>query len=124
MKTILISGVLGIGLTTGTQAMSVSVDWTGTAKCFDTESPIFKLKDVPKKAVKLRLNMIDLDAPNYPHGGGEVVYKGQSQLPKAAFRYTGPCPPGVHSYQWSVEALDASGQSIDTAKVVAPFPMK
>jgi phosphatidylethanolamine-binding protein (PEBP) family uncharacterized protein len=122
MKTIFISGVLAFGLTTGAQAMTVNVDWTGTAQCFDTQSPIFKIKGVPKKAVKLRLNMTDLDAPNYPHGGGEVAYKGEAQLPKGAFRYTGPCPPSIHNYQWTVEALDASGQLVDTTKVVMPFP--
>jgi phosphatidylethanolamine-binding protein (PEBP) family uncharacterized protein len=115
---------MALAMTGGAQAMSVSVDWTGTAKCFDTESPVFKLKGVPKSAVKLRLNMTDLDAPNYPHGGGEVAYKGQAQLLKGAFNYTGPCPPGVHNYQWYVEALDASGQPVDAAKVVIPFPPK
>ncbi|NIX75203.1 hypothetical protein HB375_01070 [Microvirga sp. c23x22] len=104
--------------------MSISVDWTGTTECFDRESPLIKLKDVPKRAVKLRLAMVDLDAPQYPHGGGEVAYKEQAQLAKGAFRYTGPCPPAIHQYQWTIEALDASGEPVDSAKVVVPFPPK
>jgi phosphatidylethanolamine-binding protein (PEBP) family uncharacterized protein len=117
--TVLASVIAG----TSANALTVAVDWTGTAKCFDTQSPVFKLKGVPKSAKQLRFAMMDLNAPNYPHGGGTVSYSGQAQLSKGAFRYTGPCPPdGVHQYHWTVEALDASGQTIDSGKVTAPFP--
>jgi phosphatidylethanolamine-binding protein (PEBP) family uncharacterized protein len=124
MRNILLSAGLAVVFSTGAQAMTVSVDWTGTAKCFDSESPVFKLKGVPKNAVRLRLNMTDLDAPNFQHGGGEVAYKGEAQLPKGAFNYKGPCPPGVHNYQWTVEAFDGSSKPIAAAKVVASFPPK
>ena len=122
MRAILTAGLFTLALSSGAQAMSLSVDWTGTKPCFDPESPLVTLQAVPKGTAKLHFHMTDLDAPSYPHGGGEVSYKGQSQLPKGAFRYKGPCPPAVHRYEWTVEALDTSGRPVGRAKVVVPFP--
>ena len=108
---------------TSANALEVQVDWSSTGKCFDSASPVFKLKGVPKTAKQLDFRMIDLNAPGYPHGGGSVSYKGQPQITKGAFTYTGPCPPdGVHNYRWTVKALDGAGQVIDEGSVIAPFP--
>jgi phosphatidylethanolamine-binding protein (PEBP) family uncharacterized protein len=122
MRAILTAGLFTLAFSAAAQAMGLSVDWTGTKPCFDAESPVIGLQAVPKGTTKLHFHMTDLDAPTYPHGGGDVSYKGQSHLPKGAFHYKGPCPPAVHRYAWSVEALDAAGRVIDTAKVVVRFP--
>jgi phosphatidylethanolamine-binding protein (PEBP) family uncharacterized protein len=104
-------------------AFDVQVDWSSTAPCFDPASPVFTLKHVPKTTQQLDFRMVDLNAPNYPHGGGVIPYKGQMRISKGAFTYKGPCPPnGVHTYRWTVTALDRSGQVVDVGTATAPFP--
>ena len=108
-----------------TQLRRFAVDftWAGTQSCFDPQSPPFTLSDVPPGTTQLRFVMQDLDAPDYPHGGGTIAYSGQSSLPRGAFSYRGPCPPrGRHRYGWAVEALDAAGRTLATAAAMRPFP--
>jgi phosphatidylethanolamine-binding protein (PEBP) family uncharacterized protein len=102
---------------------AVDFTWEGTAKCFDPKSPPFTLSGVPAGTNVLRFAMKDLDAPSFPHGGGSVPYRGQTQIERGAFAYKGPCPPGgQHSYQWTVEAQDGAGKTLATATVTKKFP--
>ncbi len=88
---------------------TVNFTWQGTASCFDPKSPPFSLSGVPGGTKVLRFSMKDLDAPNYPHGGGSVDQ--------------GPCPPqGQHSYRWTVEAQDGTGKTLAVATVTRKFP--
>jgi phosphatidylethanolamine-binding protein (PEBP) family uncharacterized protein len=80
-----------------------------------------KLSGVPAGTVKLDIRMVDLNAPDYPHGGGKIAYGGNS-LPYGAFRYQGPCPPAPHTYQFTVKALDAKGKTLDKATARKRFP--
>lgn len=66
--------------------------------------------------------MSDLDASSFNHGGGTVEYTGQNELPYGAFSYRGPCPPIRHIYQIYVQALDAAGKTLASAKARQPFP--
>ncbi|MBZ0164284.1 MAG: phospholipid-binding protein [Notoacmeibacter sp.] len=114
-------------ITAGTvpaSAMSLSFSWGSTKDCFDKNSPPMSLSGVPAGAKKLKFRMVDLDAPNYPHGGGTVNWPGGSSgnLPYGAFRYTGPCPPSPHTYQFTVDAFDGSGKKLATAKAKKRFP--
>ena len=74
--------------------------------------------------MSLRFKMVDLDAPGYSHGGGKVAYSGQSDIPKGAFGYKGPCPPRGerHRYQWTVEAIGAGGNVVARGRVMRMFP--
>ena len=74
---------------------AVDFTWEGTAKCFDPKSPPFSLSGVPAATKVLKFAMKDVDAPNFPHGGGSVPYSGQTQVERGAFAYKGPCPLGV-----------------------------
>ncbi len=103
-------------------AFSIAVDWTGTAPCFDPASPIIRLADVPKGTAEIKFHMTDLDAPNYPHGGGTIAYNGETSLAKGAFSYKGPCPPSPHRYRWTAEALDAAGRAVGQAETTLQFP--
>jgi phosphatidylethanolamine-binding protein (PEBP) family uncharacterized protein len=103
-------------------AFSISVDWTGTAACFDRQSPVIHLADVPKGTAKIKFRMTDLQAPRFPHGGGAVAYSGQASLAKGAFAYKGPCPPSPHRYHWVAEALDTAGHVIGRAATTLKFP--
>ncbi|HYB08401.1 MAG TPA: phospholipid-binding protein [Alphaproteobacteria bacterium] len=101
----------------------VDFTWEGTASCFDPQSPPFTLSGVPDGTKSLNFEMKDLDAPNYPHGGGTLPYSGQSEVKRGAFSYRGPCPPsGQHSYQWTIKALDDSGNALAVAHVMKKFP--
>jgi len=102
---------------------SVDFSWSGTASCFDPQSPLFSLRGVPVGTKQLKFTMRDLDAPNFQHGGGTVPYRGQDQIGRGAFSYRGPCPPqGQHTYQWTVEAQDDAGRTLATATVERKFP--
>jgi phosphatidylethanolamine-binding protein (PEBP) family uncharacterized protein len=118
----LVLSVILIGLWPGAAAaFSMTVSWKGTAKCFDPQSPIIRLSAVPKGTKSIAFQMTDLDAPNYPHGGGTVTYAGQKSLPKGAFSYRGPCPPAPHRYRWTARARDANGKAIGTAQTTVRF---
>lgn len=102
---------------------AVNFTWEGTASCFDPKSPPFSVTGVPAGTKMLKFTMKDLDAPDYPHGGGSVAYHGQSRVERGAFAYKGPCPPqGQHRYQWTVDAQDGAGRTLATAMVTKNFP--
>ena len=121
MKLVLASAIL-VASATAASAMSMSFDWGPTKKCFDSKSPPITLSAVPEGTKKLRFRMTDLNAPNYSHGGGTVTYDGKNKLAYGAFRYKGPCPPQPHTYQFTVDALDAKGKKIASAKARKRFP--
>jgi phosphatidylethanolamine-binding protein (PEBP) family uncharacterized protein len=102
---------------------SVDVTWAGSKACFDPQSPPFTLGGIPPGTRKLRFTMTDLDAPNFVHGGGLVVYDGQGLISRGAFSYRGPCPPsGPYRYRWTVDAEDAAGHTLATATITKKFP--
>ena len=109
---------LAVAMPSAANAFSISVKWC-------SGSPDIALKDVPKGTAAIEATMVDLMAPNYPHGGGKVAFSGAKTIPCGALsRYQGPSPPPnqIHDYQWTVEALDASGNVLATAQTVKKFP--
>jgi phosphatidylethanolamine-binding protein (PEBP) family uncharacterized protein len=103
--------------------MSLSFSWTGVARC-SSSPPAFTLSDVPPGTSRLAFNMVDLNLPSYPHGGGTISYQGSSQIAAGSFSYKGPCPPERrrHNYRWTVKALDAGGKTLATARAASSFP--
>jgi hypothetical protein len=105
------------------QAFSVSFDWCRGAP---DGSPNFQLSDVPKGTVNLRFAMEDLDKPTFHHGGGTVGYRGQPEVPCDAFAsgFVGPSPPPgeVHTYEFTIEALDPGGSVLGTTIARRKFP--
>ncbi len=119
-----LSGCLGTTEDAATVApMGVDFAWTEADRCA-TASPAFTVSGVPAGTATLRFRMKDLDVPTYNHGGGSVDWSGQDGVPQGAFNYKGPCPPsGAHDYEWTVEAIDASGGTvIGRGKAVRAFP--
>jgi phosphatidylethanolamine-binding protein (PEBP) family uncharacterized protein len=106
----------------GASALGLTFEWGPTQKCFDPKSPPIELSGVPQATARLRFRLVDLDAPDYPHGGDTISYAGKASLPYGAFRYKGPCPPTPHTYRLSVEALDAGGKVIAKAAAKKRFP--
>ncbi len=103
-------------------AMGLSFSWGPTKKCFDSKSPPMTVSAVPAGTKKLKFQMVDLDAPTYPHGGGTVAWTGAGSLPYGAFSYKGPCPPAPHTYQFTVKAIGEDGKTLATAKASKRFP--
>jgi phosphatidylethanolamine-binding protein (PEBP) family uncharacterized protein len=118
---------LGAGLiaiiSSPASAMSLKFSWKGYSAC-STSSPGFTLSEVPRGTVKLVFRMVDMDMTSYPHGGGSIAYAGNDTIRPGAFSYTGPCPPSgkQHRYQWTVQAVDADGSVLDSARSREKFP--
>jgi phosphatidylethanolamine-binding protein (PEBP) family uncharacterized protein len=102
-------------------AFSASFSWAGIAACGST-SPAFRITGAPAGTKQLRFKMVDLNAPDYPHGGSTVAYSGAT-VPRGAISYVGPCPPqgSKHTYRWTIEALDSNGHSVGTATASGVF---
>jgi phosphatidylethanolamine-binding protein (PEBP) family uncharacterized protein len=110
------------------QAFSVKAEWGSGSGC-SSVSPAFTMSRVPHGTTKLSFKMVDLNLPSFPHGGGETAFSGKTTFGQGeAFggmfsSYRGPCPPptATHRYEWTVQALDAGGKVLGTAKTVIPF---
>jgi phosphatidylethanolamine-binding protein (PEBP) family uncharacterized protein len=104
-------------------AMSLDFSWAGVAGCA-SKPPAFRLSDVPSGTSQLAFNMVDLDLPSFPHGGGTIDYHGGDKLAAGSFTYQGPCPPKGqrHNYRWTVKALDAAGKTLATTSAAKQFP--
>ena len=114
-------GILAVCLvsasTVDASAMSISFRWCGGP------SPVFSLSGVPKGTKSLQFHMIDLDKPDYNHGGGNLGYTGQKTIPCGALNnYSPPSPPGgSHNYRFDVTAIGANG-SLGSASFTRKFP--
>jgi len=64
-------------------AMSLAFSWAGVASC-SPSPPAFTLSGVPRGTTRLAFNMVDLDLPSYPHGGGMIPFQG-NQVPAGSF---------------------------------------
>jgi Phosphatidylethanolamine-binding protein len=100
-------------------AFSASFTWC-------TGSPRFQLTDVPPGAAKLDFHMTDLNKPSFHHGGGTVDFRGQAEVPCGAFAkgFVEPSPPPgeVHTYEFTIKALGASGAPLATTTARRKFP--
>jgi phosphatidylethanolamine-binding protein (PEBP) family uncharacterized protein len=116
-------GLCAVGLlmagTSNASAMSMSFKWCGGP------SPVFTLGGVPNGTKTLQFHMIDLDKPDYNHGGGNVSYAGQKAIPCGALNnFSPPSPPGgSHNYRFDVTAVGAGG-TLGTASFTRKFPEK
>ena len=89
-----------------------------------TTSPAFTLSGIPKGTKSLALVMTDNQA-NYNHGGGTVPYTGRKiRCGAIASGWVGPFPPNgeTHTYEFTIDAMDAAGKVLATAHAVRKFP--
>lgn len=125
---------VGIFLQLGTvqaEEFSVTFSWGDIPLCTTgnpntVDNPQFILSGIPEGTQYLSFTMTDLDVPSYNHGGGGIVYTGQTTIEPGAFRYQSPCPPsGSHRYEWKVSGKNKKGmfaKSLGTAKSVQQYP--
>jgi len=101
--------------------MSVAFAWCQGA------SPSFKIGQIPAATKSLRLKMVDRDVPTWTHGGGDVTISGPTaNIPCGAISgaYNGPNPPTgqIHTYEWTVTALDGSGNALAMGTASKKYP--
>jgi Raf kinase inhibitor-like YbhB/YbcL family protein len=102
-------------------------------------SPPLRWSGAPEEATELRISLTDPDAPRgtYTHwlvtgvdastsevGQGEVPAGGTEQPNSAgSTSYGGPCPPSgpPHRYIFTVEALDDSGNVLDSGRLTTTY---
>jgi phosphatidylethanolamine-binding protein (PEBP) family uncharacterized protein len=109
-------------------ALGVHFSWAETTAC-STTPPAFTITNIPQGTKYLVFKLVDHDAPNFAHGGGQVPYSGSGRIPAGAFggSYNGPCPPqgAVHTYEWTVHAVDESGSKVlAEGSATGRFPAK
>jgi len=112
---------------------SISFEWGDIPLCTSgnpniVKNPRFILSNVPENTKIISFSLEDLDAPNYNHGGGKIVYTGNNVIEPGAFTYKSPCPPsGSHRYVWTATAKEKDsflGCSIGKAKSMKRYPEK
>ena len=110
------------------ETLGVRFSWASTAAC-STSPPAFTITNIPKGTKYLVFKLVDHDAPDFVHGGGQIPYSGSGRIPAGAFggSYNGPCPPqgSVHTYEWTVRAVDDSGSKVlAQGSATGRFPAK
>lgn len=127
----LVTGAALAGFTLPAAAFELSFRWGATPACDSgqpavVDSPEFVLANVPPGTRVIAFEMIDLNAPDFRHGGDTVPYAGEEVVPAGAFRYLGPCPPaGPHRYMWTATARDRGttfGRTLGEASATRSFP--
>ena len=112
---------------------TISFEWGDIPLCTSgnpntVENPRFVLSNVPEKTKFISFKLIDLDSPNYDHGGGKIEYTGNNVIEPGVFKYKSPCPPsGSHRYEWTAYAKESDGffsGSIGSAKAMIKYPLK
>jgi hypothetical protein len=110
-------------------AFDIGFNWSGSKSCTSGKpnrvaNPAFALRDVPAGTKYIRFKMVDLNVPNYNHGGGVVAYNGQKTIARGAFKYKSPCPPnGSHVYEWTATAqTKKNGGKIGVAQAQRNYP--
>jgi phosphatidylethanolamine-binding protein (PEBP) family uncharacterized protein len=108
--------------------LGVNFSWAETVAC-STTPPAFTVTNIPQGTKYLAFKLVDHDAPNFVHGGGQIPYSGSGRIPAGSFggSYTGPCPPQgvVHTYEWIVHAMDESGSKVlAEGSATGRFPTK
>lgn len=100
--------------------LAVTVDLTKKNTCARL-SPRITVGNVPSKAERLQVTVLDLH--NYHnHHGGTVAPTGDGVIAEGTLlEYSGPCPPsGDHTYRFRVNALDKINAIIGVGEVALP----
>ncbi|MFG1344908.1 hypothetical protein V5F59_08435 [Xanthobacter autotrophicus DSM 431] len=98
--------------------MTLDFTWIGTKLCTPKpSSPEFLLENVPAGTTKLRFALVNQAGREL--GGADVPLPVRGTVPRGAVSFRPPCVGGM--YTWNVDALDAEGRLLATAKLTRPF---
>ena len=102
-----------------------AAEFTASFKWCLAASPVFMLNGVPKGTKTISLYMNDHNS-SFQHGGGDVPYTGKNTIPCGAIAsgWILPSPPGgeVHTYEFSIKAIDASGNALASTSAIRNYP--
>jgi|SRR5271165_2910013 len=107
---------VGITIPTVSWAGTLGVDfsWAETTAC-STISPAFTVTNIPRGTKSLVFKLVDHNAPNFVHGGGQIPYSGSGRIPAGAFSYNGhvrlkalSTPMNGLSALWMIQAARSS----------------
>ena len=127
MKTLLAAALAFAVASPAAAEFRISFDWgdipaCNTGKPNRVGSPAFKISGLPEGTTQVEFKLVDLDVPNYKHGGGKVKISQNGTMPFGAFKYKSPCPPGeVHTYEWQATAK-AGRKALATATARRKYP--
>lgn len=108
----------------GAESLDVSFEFAERHGCSNL-SPEIRVGNVPVGTESFSVKLKDFNAPGWNHGGGTVDYDGDGVIPEGALTsgYNGPCPPsGRHTYQFTVKARDAQGNTLSVGKAKRKYP--
>lgn len=119
-----------LGTTAAAQDFTVDFSWEGLELCTSGRpnivgNPAFTIANIPNGTVWLYFQLTDLDAPQYPHGGGWISFgQRNGETAKNVFTYKSPCPPnGAHRYTWEVTATNMDRTiPLGTASLTRKYP--
>lgn len=119
-----------LSMNTAAAADGFKIDfvWDGLELCTSGQpnivgNPSFTLANVPEGTEIISFKLVDLDVPQYPHGGGDISYVGEEKTPEGVFTYKSPCPPnGQHQYEWTAEAKDSQDRVLGVASMIKAYP--
>lgn len=101
-----------------TPEMTLDFSWVGTRLCEPTPySPEFVVANAPPGTQRLRFVLTN--AAGRDLGGAEVAVPVTGPILKGAVTFRSPCVGGM--YTWTVDALDAQGKPLASAKLTRPF---
>jgi hypothetical protein len=70
------------------ETLGVRFSWAGTMAC-STSPPAFTITNIPKGTKYLVFKLVDHDAPDFVHGGGQIPYSGSGRCMRVRFRILG-----------------------------------
>lgn len=102
------------------EEFTISFDWGDIPLCTsgnpnEVGSPQFEVQKLPRGTNFIEFVLVDLDVPDFDHGGGVVAISTDGIIEPGAFNYLSPCPPdGPHSYEWTAYAIPENTEEAAT----------
>jgi hypothetical protein len=128
MKHLLLSAILfGAAMPAAAQDFSIAFEWGDIPLCTSgqpntVDNPEFVVTGLPSGTETVEFRLVDLNVPQYNHGGATLRMSGDGRVPSGVFTYKSPCPPGGrHTYEWRAKAR-AGGAVLGEARARRVYP--
>ena len=119
------------GSPAASEEFSISFEWGDFPLCTSgdpnmVKSPKFAVQGLPEGTNFIEFVLVDLDVPDFDHGGGVVSVTKDGIIEPGQFEYLSPCPPdGQHTYEWAAYAIAENTEEAETlgeAFFSRPYP--
>lgn len=113
--------IFGCGVTSAfalARDMTIDFSWTESRLCSPLpSSPAFTVEHAPPGTQSLKFALTGPTGRDL--GGANVALPANGAIPKGTVSFRSPCVGGM--YTWTVEALDAGGNTLALATLARPF---